>query len=122
MRMLAEDELRDAVLLVFANKQGCSPPTSKRHQFQCRLATDNCRDFTPNTPMEDSILLPLKRSHRLNIREEQQADSINRGDRGLSSLSHPSTLCLGWSLPLLSHQLWAHPSCIVFGQGREKCP
>lgn len=34
MRMLAEDELRDAVLLVFANKQVrasfrlCSPPTS----------------------------------------------------------------------------------------------
>lgn len=27
MRMLAEDELRDAVLLVFANKQvSCSPP------------------------------------------------------------------------------------------------
>jgi GTPase SAR1 family protein len=29
MRMLAEDELRDAVLLIFANKQVCYPKYNK---------------------------------------------------------------------------------------------
>jgi len=32
MRMLAEDELRDAVLLVFANKQVCDPLCYLRSQ------------------------------------------------------------------------------------------
>ena len=34
MRMLAEDELRDAVLLVFANKQVCDPLCYLRSQSQ----------------------------------------------------------------------------------------
>ena len=50
MRMLAEDELRDAVLLVFANKQVCFEIIQP---FQCKIVL--APSFTPGITMIDLI-------------------------------------------------------------------